>query len=442
MKRLILTIIFLLSPVIIISAQCDEPTIEKTGKVIISKDFEVKNNRLPDEFILLLKALAQNSSWARKGAESAVLTIFLDGRYNQDLVLFAGAEKFTYRVILGKIPSGSHRITVIFNHARSAGNIGEVKIYSLNIKPLGLNSPAEKMAVSNAPIIYARPDTIDKFSDIPLITYYEILAGGENSYKIRYTTIFTNEDGGTQTAALMARWGRATDIEWVYELEVKNNSIQSEIYQGANHAVKNFAGKRLLGSHPAIFDATVNNNFSDTGCSALRMALVPIPADLSKKSRESVMDKNPWTYRIMAEEMMREGRINAQKLDANTIDDLRNYVYVEVYSENSAGAAVAVEAKTADAKISRSDFDDARLRVDRSGYKRIAVRMPSTNSPLRSITLNCRSLSNNQSPGSCQNSRVVKFIRLGQDYRIFEKRHPDSNPHSLKAGENLVWEVK
>ncbi len=77
------------------------------------------------------------------------------------------------------------------------------------------------IATINAPFIYARPDTIDKFSDIPLITYYEIFDEPENIKKIRYTTIFSNEDGGTQSAALMARWGRITDIEWIYEMRVK-----------------------------------------------------------------------------------------------------------------------------------------------------------------------------------------------------------------------------
>ena len=30
--------------------------------------------------------------------------------------------------------------------------------------------------------------------------------------------IWSNEDGGTNTPALMARWGRTTDIEWIYRV--------------------------------------------------------------------------------------------------------------------------------------------------------------------------------------------------------------------------------
>ena len=35
---------------------------------------------------------------------------------------------------------------------------------------------------------------------------------------IEYTMIWSNEDGGTNTPALMARWGRTTDIEWIYRV--------------------------------------------------------------------------------------------------------------------------------------------------------------------------------------------------------------------------------
>ena len=54
-----------------------------------------------------------------------------------------------------------------------------------------------------------------------LLMYYEILHEANGNLIVRYTAIFTNEDGGTQTAALMARWGRATDIEWVYQIRAR-----------------------------------------------------------------------------------------------------------------------------------------------------------------------------------------------------------------------------
>jgi hypothetical protein len=41
---------------------------------------------------------------------------------------------------------------------------------------------------------------------------------------LQYSIIWSNEDGGTNTPQLMARWGRSTDIEWIYRVEVDQNA--------------------------------------------------------------------------------------------------------------------------------------------------------------------------------------------------------------------------
>ncbi|MCY7375522.1 MAG: hypothetical protein LH472_06075, partial [Pyrinomonadaceae bacterium] len=310
-------------------AQCEiEPTIETTGKVLRELKISAEKTTSAAEYQLTIKASVKGASWQTKGAEAAILTLFVNGKYNQDVILFAGAEKFDYSVLLGELPAGENTLSIVLNAARSAQNAKEVRLFSADLKSSAKAATAQTQpdakdsaALRYAPIIYARPDTIDKFSDIPLLIYYEIFPNGENAFKIRYTAVYSNEDGGTQTAALMARWGRATDIEWVYEIEFRDDAIASEIYQGANHETRTFDGKRAFGAHPLVFDVTVNNNFSDAGCSELRFAPLPIRADLSKKSRETVMDENAWTYRIMAQEAIREGRVNGAKLDANTIAD-------------------------------------------------------------------------------------------------------------------------
>ncbi len=430
----------------------DEPTIETSGKVL--KELKIKKSRAgtANEFAeigLFIKASVKDASWEKKDAEAAVLTVFVDGKYNQDAILFAGEKSFEYQMLLGKYNSSDeHQITIVLNKARSAPNVENVKIqsaFSTFFEDLTITKPPDRsipayLATLNAPLIYLRPNTIDKFSDIPLLTYYEIFDEPENIKKIRYTTIFTNEDGGTQSAALMARWGRMTDIEWIYEMRVsETGGILSQIYQGANHETRNFQGKRF-GSHPLIFDATVNNNFADAGCSPLRVSPLLVQTDLSNGLRENVMDAFPWTYRIMAEEATRENRINSKNLSANTIDNLQNYLYVEVYSENDS-AAVAVEVQMTDGKTSRSDSGDARLRVDRSGYKRIAVRLPSPNSSLKSLSLICQPTSNASNDSVCRNARIVKFIRLDENDQIFSTKNPSSETHSLKSGENLSWSL-
>ncbi|MDQ3130681.1 MAG: hypothetical protein M3Q99_07965 [Acidobacteriota bacterium] len=425
-------------------AQCaNEPTIEPTGKIIAVREFTVKN--APNEMILTLEVAAENSSWAKAGAEGATLTVFVDGKYNQDVMLFGGAKKFVYQVALGSFEQGKHALAVVFNQTRSAKNSKQAKIYSVKIASANLSdkNSADTIALANSPIIYARPDTIDKFSDIPLVLYYEVFPNGDDAFKIRYTTIFSNEDGGTQTAALMARWGRATDIEWVYEIEFSGGKIVSEIYQGANHETKNYAGKRVFGGHPLIFNTTVNNNFSDAGCSDLRFAPLVVRADLSKKSRETVMDENGWTYRIMAEELLREKRINAAKLDANTIADPRDYIYAEIYSEPE-NAAINVEAETFGGEKFSSDAGIASLRVSRKGYVRIAMRLPRTKTAdfPSSVIVGCYPVSNEAAAhnGACQNVRLIKLVRLDENYQPLVKKI-ESPPQNIKTGGKSVFAI-
>ena len=426
-------------------AQCENaPTIAATGKIL--KELKVNDSK-SSELGLQIKASVKGASWEIKSAEAAVLTVFVDGKYNQDVILFAGESSFEYQVLLGKYNAGKHKITIVLNHARSAPNTRNVKINSASTNVIDSSNANFKaadrsgfnyFATINAPFIYARPDTINKFSDIPLLTYYEIFDEPENVKKIRYTTIFTNEDGGTQSAALMARWGRMTDIEWVYEIRVNAvGEILSEIIQGANHETKNFKGQRF-GSHPLILDATVNNNFTDSGCSALRVSPLLVKADLSNGSRETVMDEFPWTYQIMAREAIREGRVNAAKLDANTIADPRDYLYAEIYSELT-NAAIALEAEMPDGKTISSDAGNKLLRVNRRGFVRIALRLPpefSKSTPTK-FAIRCDAVST-ENTGFCGNINLLKIVRLDQKFLPYEVK-TQANPQNVKTGETAFF---
>ena len=122
-------------------------------------------------------------------------------------------------------------------------------------------------------------------------------------------------------ASLRARWGRAADIEWAYECRADAGKIITERYQAVAHETKPFKGERVNGAHPLLAVASDNNNFSDGARSSVRFALLPVRADLDNASRESVMDANPWTYRAVAEELFREGKLKDEPIDVNSISD-------------------------------------------------------------------------------------------------------------------------
>src|SRR5882724_8550077 len=174
---------------------------------------------------LEIEARSPGASWARPGAEAAALLVLVDGLYNQDLLLWAGDELFRYRVLLGRLSHGKHTLSVALNPLRSAPRARRAEVKALRPLPFPNTGQSkvdddDHFALAHSPVLYARANTIDRFTDLPLLMYYEILHEGADDLIVRYTAIFTNEDGGTQTAALMSRWGRATDIEWVLQLRV------------------------------------------------------------------------------------------------------------------------------------------------------------------------------------------------------------------------------
>jgi hypothetical protein len=398
----------------------DAQTALQNQKALASQTFKLPQQM---EVGLEIEARSPGASWARKGAEAAALLISVDGKYNQDLLLWAGDESFHYRVMLGRLPAGKHTISVALHKERSAAGAQRAEVRSLRpllfaTKHETSGDDEEELALAHSPILYARANTIDHFTDIPLLMYYEILHEGANDLLVRYTTIFTNEDGGTQTAALLARWGRGTDIEWVYQFRVRDRKIIEEKYQGVQHETKSFTGRRALGSHPLFAVASDNNNFSDLACSDVRFAPLPVRARLETATRESVMDIYPQTYRVMTEELQREGRISDAPADINTIADPREYLYIEAVSEQEE-AALAFDVKlTGEREVFASDRGEPRLRIDRSGYFRTAVRLPKGASPatVESITARCHASPRPASERGCKHLNVVRALMLDRNY--------------------------
>lgn len=402
---ILLAVSFLLAAPIAISAQ-----------TLLEKRFSATAE---SEALLDLTASAPGTSWRERGAEAAVATIYIDGQYHQDVILFAGAREFTYQLMLGRVRPGEHSLRVEFNRKQSAAKATSVKIGDAKITTIDRKHP-EFQAISRAPIIYARPDTIGKFSDIPLLAYYE-----SERDRLTYTVIFSNEDGGTQTTALMARWGRTTDIEWVYGTQTGVEGESSAIFQGANHKDTRFAGE-LEADHPLMFVTTVNNNFSDRGQSEMRFAPRPLPFDARTASREEMMDRHPWTYQVMADEIIREEKITNERKPGQSINDLRNYVYFDI-SSNQTGAALSVAVKLKGDPVWRaSDWGIANYRIDRSGNFRTTALLPKRArlEEIERIVARCdvkgdpkNNAELSQIPfASCDLRSINKIFVLGDDY--------------------------
>ena len=241
----------------------------------------------------------------------------------------------------------------------------------------------------------------------------------------------------------MARWGRATDIEWVYQVRADGGRVIEEIYQGVEHETKVFTGPRASGNHPLLAVASDNNNFSDLACSAVRFAPLPLRARLEEATRESVMDLYPQTYRVMTEELVRERRISDTPADINTIADPREYLYIEATSDQE-GAALAFDVKiSGESKLFASDMGEPRLRIDRSGYFRTAVRLPKSVSPdsVEEITARCHAIPKPSNNRSCSHLKLVRALVLDQNYVPRPLKIQTQPESSLAPEERKVFRV-
>jgi hypothetical protein len=306
--------------------------------------------RVAGEELVDITAAAPGISWGRSGAESAVMRVSVDGKYVTDDVVME-ATPITRSFDLGTLPAGRHELRLHFD-ATSSSEPAEVVYVSgthLHAVPVG---SSDFVALSHSPVLYGRSIAgvnagetgpyQNAVTDTPLVAWHEDTpASTPGDRVLTYSIIWSNEDGGTSTPALMAEWGRTTDIEWIYHVEVdaSGNTVPgTAAFQSPAHGTTAFAGT-YEGDRPLLQTCTLNNNVCDTVDDPMRFSLSTAePLDSSTQAREQVMDANPWTYQIMAQEIRREGKVVADPDPAQTvfIADPDDYLYIVVRKQTSA----------------------------------------------------------------------------------------------------------
>jgi hypothetical protein len=302
----------------------------------------------------------------------SALGVWVDGRYDHELLVFPGSGRNQYDTLTGPFSRGRHSVELRASAFWTSASC--VRATALTVAPVAAGD-ARHVAVAHAPVVELRADTVGEQTDVPLFEYVEDLAqGGERL--LRYTVVFSNEDGGTQTRALVARWGRTADIEQVLEVALRDGRAVREEFQGPDHETLPFKGRRL-GTAPILLVATLNNMVTDKGRGVARVRPVPEPVDLAHATRESTLDSRPWAYQVMQAEMAAEGRIarvpSSDPRWARVAADPREYVYFEAKLTLSQGAMAAAWTRDADGKRSSSHYGQSSLSVNRDGWVRIGV---------------------------------------------------------------------
>lgn len=332
------------------------------------------------ELVAKLTVRCDACAWDVEGREAVVLTAYLDSRPAIALPI-TRTGRAEYRLMLGAAGAGGSytlhidedaSLTARDLRARDAAVVEEIVIEELGAP----------IAHVLAPVLYARPDTIGRFTDVPLFMWYETEPTPRGT-RYRYSVIFSNEDGGTPADRLMATWGRTTDIEYVYSVEVDaRGAVLHEDMQGPKHEVLPFRGKRD-GTHPILYVSTSNNMVLDEGTPRVKYAPVPVAFPLDNVSREAVMDAHPWLYEVMAKELAREGKIaDDAPPGKGTVSDPRRHVYLEACGVvGNAALAFLVHLRPLQPTVSAmpalpSDRGIAEYRVVRDGCFRVAVPLP------------------------------------------------------------------
>jgi hypothetical protein len=191
-----------------------------------------------------------------------------------------------------------------------------------------------KLALKYSPFVNLRENQYESVpNDTPLLMTYSVSHDSSHGLtSILYTVYFSDEDTQSdtfQTNAQMARFGRAADIEWAYEV-VLNQKLRpvAKAYQGALHRTQNFHGSYLPGAffkktHPVLLNYNVsdNNVFTDQSNSWLDRVfhpqqnqgrvghhLVPRIKMDTAAPREDVMFAHPWMFRVTETEIKRQNK--------------------------------------------------------------------------------------------------------------------------------------
>src|SRR5207249_4435682 len=157
---------------------------------------------------------------------------------------------------------------------------------------------------------------------------------------------------------------RATRIGRAPRAVVRAHPVRAREHRGPLHG-------RDEARHPLLWVDTDNNMVADRGTTAIRYAPAPERFDLTNVSREAVMDAHAWSYRVAAQEMVREGKIREDAAaGSGLIPDPRRFVYVEACTElRNAAVAFSIRAADRDGRDAWYDSDRGvpEFRIARTG---------------------------------------------------------------------------
>jgi hypothetical protein len=283
------------------------------------------------EGLLRLALEAPATSWGPGAPSSTVVDAAVTDLSShqlvgtQQFVLFWGASPFVYAGFTGPVRLSDRYSVKISVEPPSAlhglSQPGPLPPQAVLVaSALELVSPTnpQYLAYSYAPVIYGR--STSALHDVPMLMYASVAPASGGAHVLSYVVVFSHEDGGTGYLPFLewGMWGRMTDIDDAISFTVSAaGSISGPKYlwggersgfpdsQTSPREVDEPYTGVWWGKHPVLRDATGNNQFADFGTTPFRFQLAPVAAPAAGEVREAVMDANPFSYEVMADEVGR-----------------------------------------------------------------------------------------------------------------------------------------
>jgi hypothetical protein len=332
------------------------------------------------------------TSWESPTRRSVVVDVSVDGGPSQQIVCFAGASPFTYAGFTGTLSTGSHTVTVAVDTGLSdTGTLAPtVRLIHLQLEVVDpSNSWYDRVAY--APVVYGRADTAQE--DTPLLTYAEQSTGSGGTRNLSYTTIWSKEEAGTSFVPFLewGEWGRMTDITQTVDLDIgPGGGIADESYNTCGclgtPTTENevsileeevpFSGSYFEQTHAVVRNASGNDYQSESGTTAFRIQQVPVAGPSGGADRDAVMDANPWTYLISAQETTRWYTNGTADPTSPEIGDSRQYAIVDLRTKVKDVSATAVAIQLSGSRQWYSSDFGSGFPLQDGGHGRTAVKLP------------------------------------------------------------------
>ena len=194
-----------------------------------------------------------------------------------------------------------------------------------------------------------------------------------------------------------------------------------------------------------LVPVTQNNMVAGEGPTPVRYNPVPVIADLSAAAREMVMDQTPITWRVMAQELIRENKLRpAGTVEGERISDPRNYLFIEAKIRNQRSRTAAIVKLKGQPTWYMANLGRTDLAIERDGWIRTTVELPpgTKANQIAEIGFQCLAADREKDAGVCEVLDLSKAFFLSAAYLPGPSFFKLEQPVTIPSGQIHTWTLR